>query len=70
MASIKVIKCEDWMETQRYEFVDLHKMKVACKKKTFRQIVESFHINTMVTSYNVHFVVYNTSRKWVTPSVV
>jgi len=70
MASIKVIKCEDWIETQQYEFVDFHKIKTPREKKTPRQIVESFHFNTMVISYNVHFVAYNTNKKQVIPNVV
>lgn len=48
MASIKVIKCKYWIETQQYEFVDLHNIKAPCKEKTLKQIVESLHLNIML----------------------
>jgi hypothetical protein len=44
----------------------LPKLRLFWKEKVPRQLVESLHINTMVMSYNMHFVANSTDRKHVT----
>jgi hypothetical protein len=66
MATIDVIECENWVETQQYESMALKKSKAPQKEKTPRQIVESLHLTTMVVSYICHFATYSTSEKQVT----
>jgi hypothetical protein len=44
----------------------LPKPRLFKKEKVPKQLVESFHLNTMVTSYNMDFVTNNTSKKDVT----
>jgi hypothetical protein len=73
MVGIDVIKCEDWMETQQFEFVAFKKTNEPQKEKTPRQIVESFHLSTVPASYTCHFATYNIGKKQVThviPSIV
>jgi hypothetical protein len=69
MATIKV-------EMEIYETQHLMvqpKPRLLQKEKYLMQLVESLHLSTMATSYNLHFVAYNTSKKHVTqliPTIV
>jgi hypothetical protein len=43
--------------------------KVARKDKQPQTIVEFLHLNTMVTSYHRHFVIYSREKKKVAPLI-
>jgi len=43
------------------------------KEKMHKAIVESLHLNTMATSYNIHFATYSNVKKQITqliPTIV
>jgi hypothetical protein len=44
----------------------LPKPRLFWTEKVPRQLLESLHLNTMITSYNMHFVANYTSKKHVT----
>jgi hypothetical protein len=44
----------------------LHRSKAFWREKVPRQLVNSIQFNTMVTSYNLHFVNYSLGKKQIT----
>ncbi len=43
----------------------LHRFEALWKEKVLRQLVDSIQLNTMATSYNLHFVNYSLGKKHV-----
>jgi hypothetical protein len=56
-----------------HKFLVKRKVKTLARQNAQQQMVELVHLNTMVATYNHHFVVYNQGKKKVTqfiPSIV
>jgi hypothetical protein len=51
----------EWDFTQK--FLVKRKVKALARKNVQQQLLELVHLNTMVTTYNHHFVVYNQGKK-------
>jgi hypothetical protein len=51
----------EWDFTQK--FLIKRKVKALARKNVQQQMLELVHLNTMVTTCNHHFVVYNQGKK-------
>jgi hypothetical protein len=48
----------------------LHKIKAPHKEKVPRQVIDFIQLNTMATSYNLHFANYSLGKKHVTQLIL